>query len=549
MNFSRRTLIQGSAVAAGSAAVLAACGGGAGDDSTGGETAGAAAGGSGEPILANGNEPQNPLIPTNTNEVGGGRIIQSIFAGLVTYDAEGADHLEVAASIETEDSQNYTITLNEGWTFTDGTPVTAASFVDAWNYGANAANAQLSGYFFEPIQGYEELQAEGVAADATLSGLSVVDDLSFTVALNTPEADFPIRLGYTAYSPLPQAFFDDPEAFGEKPIGNGPYMLDSWEHNVSAELVPNPDYAGTRPAANGGLRFTFYQDQETAYNDLLSGGLDVLDQIPDSAFGTFEDELGERAVNQPAAVFQSFTIHVDDPDFSGEAGALRRQAISYAINRQEVCDAIFQGTRTPATDFASPVVNGYSDSLPGNEVLTFDAAKAKELWAQAEAIQPFQGPFTLAYNADGGHQTWVEAVCNQLLNNLGIEATGKSYPDFKSLRDDVTGRTITGAFRTGWQADYPSVFNFLGPLYGTGAGSNDGDYTNPEFDTLLTEGLSAADEETAFAKAQEAQSLLLRDLPAIPLWYSNVTGGYADTVENVTFAWDSQPYYTEITKA
>src|SRR5699024_8206714 len=128
----------------------AACGG----DDSGSGGSGDGGGGGGGIILANGTEPQNPLIPTNTNEVGGGRIGQNIFAGLGSYDAEGATQNEVAEAIETEDSQHYTIPLADGWTFTNGDPVNAQSFVDAWNYGANAANAQLSGYFFEPIEGY-----------------------------------------------------------------------------------------------------------------------------------------------------------------------------------------------------------------------------------------------------------------------------------------------------------------------------------------------------------------------------------------------------------
>ena len=88
-------------------------------------------------VTANGSEPQNPLIPTNTNEVGGGRILDMIFAGLVYYDADGAPHNEVADSIESEDGQNYTITIKDGWTFTDGTAVTAQSFVDAWNWASS----------------------------------------------------------------------------------------------------------------------------------------------------------------------------------------------------------------------------------------------------------------------------------------------------------------------------------------------------------------------------------------------------------------------------
>src|SRR5690625_2131611 len=134
-------------------------------------------------------------------------------------------------------------------------------------------------------------------------------------------------------------------------------------------------------------------------------------------------------------------------------------------------------------------MNGYSDSIPGNEVLEFDEAKAKELWEQAEEIQPFEGAFTISYNADGGHQEWVDALANSVSNVLGIEASGNSYPDFKSLRDEVTDRTMEGAFRTGWQSDYPSMFNFLSALYTTasaeGRGSNDGDYMKDRKSTRL----------------------------------------------------------------
>lgn len=496
-------------------------------------------------VTANGTEPQNPLIPTNTNEVGGGRILDMIFAGLVYYDADGAPHNEVADSIESEDGQNYTITIKDGWTFTDGTPVTAQSFVDAWNYGALLSNEQLSSYFFEPIVGFSYDE------DSELTGLTVVDDTTFTVELKQPESDFPLRLGYSAFYPLPEAAFEDIDAFGENPIGNGPYMLDgegAWEHNVKADLVPNPDYTGDRTPANGGISFVFYTTQDSAYNDLLAGQLDVVDAVPDSAFSTFETELGDRAVNQPAAVFQSFTIPQNLEHFTGEEGALRRAAISKAINRQEITDAIFQGTRTPASDFTSPVIDGWSDSIPGSDVLAYDADAAKALWAEADAISPYEGTFTIGYNTDGGHQAWVDAVTNSIKNTLGISAEGNPYATFADMRTDITNRTITGAFRTGWQADYPSLYNFLGPIYATNAGSNDGDYSDAEFDGLLVKGAAESDIDAANVEFQKAQEILFRDLPAIPLWYSNVTGGSAETVDNVQFGWNSVPLYYEVTK-
>ncbi|BDZ61837.1 ABC transporter substrate-binding protein [Demequina sediminis] len=417
-----KSVLGGVAVASAAALVLVGC------SSTGSETdpsASAGGGTTGDAIIkTNGSEPANPLIPSATNETGGGKIIDAIFAGLVYYDGDGAPHNEVAESITTEDSQTFTVTLKEGWTFTDGTPVLAHNFVDAWNWGADLANAEVSlnSYFFEAIEGFS--WDESVPE---MSGLTVVDDLTFTITLKQPQADFPLSLGYSAFYPLPDSFFEDPEAFGANPVGNGTYMLEDpadWQHDVQIELAVNPDYAGERVAQNDGLLITFYATQDAAYADLLAGNVDVIDGIPDSAFATFEADLGDRAVNQPAAIFQSFTIPERLAHFSGEEGKLRRQALSMAINREEITDVIFQGTRTPASDFTSPVINGWSDSIPGSEVLAYDPETAVELWAQADAISPWEGTFEIGYNADGGHQGWVDAVANSIKNTLGIEAAG-----------------------------------------------------------------------------------------------------------------------------
>jgi oligopeptide transport system substrate-binding protein len=220
-----------------------------------------------------------------------------------------------------------------------------------------------------------------------------------------------------------------------------------------------------------------------------------------------------------------------------------------AINRDEITDVIFQGTRTPASDFTSPVIAGWSDSLEGAEVLEYNPEEAQAKWAEAEAIAPYGDTvFDIAYNADGGHQAWVDAVANSIANTLGIEAVGKPYPTFAAALDDRENEKLTGATRAGWQGDYPSMYNFLAPLYRTGAGSNYEGYSSEEFEALLDEGAKAATVEEATELYQQAEEVLLKDLPAIPLWYSNVTGASADTVDNVVFGWDSVPLYHEITK-
>jgi oligopeptide transport system substrate-binding protein len=544
------------AFALASSLVLTACGGGGGGDETGD---GASAG-----IVTVGNgEPQNPIIPTMTNETFGSKVTSNVFAGLVYYDAEGVVHNEVAESIESEDNKVWNITLKDGWTFSDGTPVTAQSFVDAWNYGAYAPNAQNLSYFFEPIEGFgdvqfaeDQLDDEGapkegeVPASETMSGLEAVSDTELQVTLTQPESDFPLRLGYSAFYPLPESFFEDPEAAGETPIGNGPYVLETWEHNRLIELRPNESYAGEREVQNGGVDLVAYTDEDSAYNDLLDGNLDIITNVPASAFGTFEDELGERAVNQPAALIQVINVPEYVEGFQGEAGLLRRQAISMAIDRSQVTETVFSGSRTPATDFTSPVIDGWSEELEGNEVLDYNPEEAKKLWDEAEAIEPWgDEPLYIASNADSDHQSWIDPTCNGIRDTLGIDCEFDAYPTFDEFLDARDNEEIKGLFRGGWQADYPAMGNFLGPIYGTGAGSNDMGYSSEEFDAKLKEANGAPDADTAVELYKEAQAILFQDLPGIPLWYNNATGGWSEAVDNVVFGWDSDPLLYQVTKS
>lgn len=545
----QRALLKGAGLAVVASLALTGCGG---------DTDSQADGDGAVTITANTTEPQNPLVPTSTNEVGGGRVITQIFAGLVSYDVDGSMQNEVAKSIETEDSQTYEITLEEGWTFTNGEEVTAASFVDAWNYGALATNAQLSANFFAPIEGYDDVNPSEEGAEPTaetMSGLEVIDEHHFTVTLSQPESDFPLRLGYSAYSPLPQVAYEDMDAFGENPIGNGPYMMDgegAWEHNRQIRLVKNPDYEGNRTVENDGLTLRVYTDSEAAYADVQDGALDLIDDVPASALQTYTENDSIEAYSQPGSVFQSFTIPKRLEHFGGEEGQLRRQALSMSINRAQIAEAIFQGSVTPATDFTAPTLDGYSDSLEGSDVLKHNTEEAKKLWEEANEINQWSGTFMLGYNGDASHKQWVDAVTNQISNTLGIEAAGDPTATFGQFRDEIVQRQIDHPFRSGWQGDYPSIGNYLVALYSSdaadGNGANDGDYKNAAFDKKITQAAAAESPEKGIELYQEAQEILLEDLPAIPLWYDNVAAASVPELQNVEFDWKNVPAYYQITK-
>ena len=528
---------------------LAGCGGSGSDSSSAANV-----------ITAFNAEPANPLIPGDTNESGGGRPIDLLFAGLISFDNDGKAHNEVAESITAnDDASQYDIKLKSGWKFTDGTPVTAESFTKAWSYTANAKNAQLCSGFFANIKGYDKLQdTANLNGDEQLEGLKVINDHEFTVDLNQSDSVFAIKVGYSGFAPLPESFYKDPKAFGEKPVGNGPYKFQSWDHDNEIVLVKNPDYKGNRTPKNDGVTFKVYTKDEAAYADIQSGSLDVMESVPASATKTFETDSTVQAYNKAGSVIQQFTIPSGLKHFEAgtEEGTLRRQAISMAINRNNICEKVLNGTGTPASDFTSPLTPGYSDSLKGSDNLKYNASKAKELWEKANAISPWTSDdkLTFAYNADGGHETIYTAVVNSINNTLGSEvAATNPYPTFNDYRTAVSDRKVQGAFRSGWQPDYPSAENYLVQNFSSSAadgnGSNDGDYKNSKFDDLCNQAAAAQTTDEANKLYQQAQEVLLNDLLAVPLYYANAYGVASTNVSNFEMNWQNLPVYENMTKS
>jgi oligopeptide transport system substrate-binding protein len=529
------------AVAAMSAVALLAAGCGSGDsDETATTAAGAKTGGE---ITVRGCNPENPLVPANTGETCGGDIIDATTAKLVHYDPEtAAPKNDIAESIETTDNENFTVKLKKGYKFQDGTEVLAKNFVDAWNNASYGPNAVYNSYFFEPIEGYADLQCAGTANPddpcegstpkaKELSGLKIVDDHTFTIKTTEKVSNLPVRLGYSAFAPLPDAFFKDPKAFGDKPIGAGPYKVDSWTKEQSIVLSKFADYSGENAGNLDKVTFKIYADSDAAYNDVLANNLDVTDEIPASALidDKYKSDLPDRNAQKATGTVQNvaFAPAKVDPNY---ADPKIRQAISMAIDRATIIKQIFNNTREPATGWVSPVVDGYKAGQCG-EWCTYDPAKAKAKLAEAGG---FKGDkITLSYNADAAHKDWTEAVCNSIKQALGVECQAVGVVDFATFRQQIGDRKMKGMFRNGWVMDYPSIENFETPLYATGAASNDTDYSNPQFDKLLTEAAASTDPAAANAKYQEAEALLANDMPTIPMWYGKDTFGWSENVTGV----------------
>jgi ABC-type transport system substrate-binding protein len=131
----------------------------------------------------------------------------------------------------------------------------------------------------------------------------------------------------------------------------------------------------------------------------------------------------------------------------------------------------------------------------------------------------------------------MEAVGNQLRENLGVEYTLRGDLEFAEYLPLLDEKGITGPFRLGWSMDYPSPQNYLEPLYSTSAlppaGSNATFYSNPEFDALVDQGNQAGSNEEAVELYQQADDLLLEDMPIAPMFFGVEQIVHSENVSNV----------------
>ncbi|MFI6485980.1 ABC transporter substrate-binding protein [Streptomyces sp. NPDC050564] len=508
-------------------------------------------GGDGSGILSSSwGDPQKPLEPANTNETLGTTVLDMIFRNLKRYDPKtGEAENMLAEKIETSDSQNFRITIKDGWTFSNGEKVTAKSFVDAWNYGASLENNQRNAYFFGYIEGYDKVHpASGTQTADTLSGLKVVDDETFTVRLNQKFSTFPETLGYATFAPLPRAFFDDHDAWLKKPIGNGPYTVESYTRGSGMSLRRWDGYPGDDKAQNGGVHLKVYTDSNTAYTDVLAGSLDLVTDVPLPQLRNVQGDLDGRYINTPAGGIETIAFPFYDEAWSKPGTEKVRKGLSMAIDRNQIIDKILQRKRTPASDWTSPVLGeggGFKAGLCG-EACEYHPDEAKKLVQEGGGLPG--GQVKISYNADASLKELVDAVCNSINNTLGNDraCVGKPVGTFADFRNQVTQFKMTGPFRAGWQMDYPLIQNFLQPLYYTGASSNDGKWSNREFDDLVDRANAETDTAKSVSIFQQAEEVVRDDMAAIPLWYVHGTAGYSEKLSNVALNQFGVPVYEEI---
>ncbi|WP_432123272.1 peptide ABC transporter substrate-binding protein [Streptomyces sp. S1] len=492
-------------------------------------------------------EPEKPLYTGDTMESNGSAVMAGLFSTLVDYKADGSLEMINAESVTTTDSKTWTVKLKPGWTFHDGTPVTSKSYVDAWNWNANVKNAMGLNSWFADIKGFEKLSPAEEGAKPTadkLDGLKIVDENTFTIELSKAVPYFGHKLAYIVFAPLPDAFYKDTKAAGQKPIGNGPYKFKSWDHKKQIEIVRYDDYKGPNKAKNGGVVFKNYTTLEAAYEDLKSGNVDVLRQLAPKDLPVYRQDLGDRAVDQAYSAVQTMAVafYADQWSKPKPVDPKVIQGISMAIDRATITKTVLQGTREPATGWVAKGVLGYQPNAV--DVTKFDPAKAKELIKAGGGVPG--NKISLQFNADGGHKEWVDAVCNSITQSTGVACVGDGKPDFQADLTARKNKQVKSFYRSGWVLDYPVNANFISDLFRTGAAGNQGGFSNKELDAKIAKADSASTLDESVKQYQAIEKDLVNYMPSIPLWYYKVNAGYSEKVSGVAYGQDGDPILTGV---
>ena len=493
-------------------------------------------------------EPEKPLYTGDTMESNGSAVMAGLFSTLVDYKADGSLEMINAESVTTTDSKTWTVKLKKGWKFHDGTPVTAKSYVDAWNWNANINNAQGLSSWFADIKGFDAVHPEAEGAKPTadkLEGLKIVDDSTFTIELKNVVPYFGHKLAYIVFAPLPDSFYKDTKGAGQKPVGNGPYKFESWDHKKQIKIVRYDDYQGPNKAKNGGVVFKNYTTLEAAYEDLKSGNVDVLRQIGPKDLPVYRADLGDRAVDQPYSAIQTLAIafYADKWSKPKKVDPKVIQGLSMAIDRATITKTVLQGTREPATGWVAKGVLGFQENAAG-DVTKFDPAKAKELIKAGGGVP--NNEIFIQFNADGGHKEWVDAVCNSITQATGVKCVGDSKPDFQADLTARKSKQVKAIYRSGWVLDYPVNANFISDLFRTTAAGNQGGFGNKELDAKIAAADSAPTLDESVKQFQVIEKDLVNYMPSIPLWYYKVNAGYSEKVSGVQYGQDGDPILTGV---
>jgi peptide/nickel transport system substrate-binding protein/oligopeptide transport system substrate-binding protein len=469
------------------------------------------------------------IDPGTAYESEGMQVVHQIFEGLVAHEVDESGNMipvpGIAESWEAnEDATVWTFKLKQGVMFQPpvSREVVAQDFVDSWNYVTNPELESWTSYILAPVQGADD--GGYWDSDAGLTGVKAIDDYTLEVTLRYPFAEFPTTVAHPVCSVQPVDYIEEVGAkeYNRKPVGTGPFMVEEWKNNQYIDLARNPDYWDTDNAAYlDEIHMPIILESSTSWLEFQKGTVDFTTVPPGqvkAAQNMPEVTSGEWTAGEYAELSTYYIgINMNNPVLGGDEGLELRKALALSADQQNVINIVNEGLGVPATGINPEGMAGYQPDL---SPYVYDPEAAKEIVAGLGEVPTIQ----YWYNTDEGHQKIAEVLqAGWSEAGLDVELSNFEWGTFNDMLADSGegGPDSAQVFRMGWIADYPSLDNFLYPLFHSSqqGAYNTSFYDNPEFDELLAQARQTTDEAQRHNLYLQAEKLMLTDVPCIPIYY------------------------------
>lgn len=469
----------------------------------------------------NGDEPKS-LDPHLTTGSPDNNIIMNLFEGLVSKDAATLEPKPGVAESWTisEDGRTYRFQLRKNARWSNGDPLVAQDFVYSWQRALTPSVPNEYAYMMFYIAGAEDFHT-GKTSDFSQVGVKALSAHELEVTLAHPAHFFLQLLDHHSYYPVHKATLDkfggmsDPTSRWILPgnlVGNGPFVLKSWEINKSIELVKSETYWDKDAVKLNAAHFLPIEDQQAEERAFRSGQIHLTNtpqmDIEKIQFYKRENPDVLRIVPTYASYYYEFNVNrkpLDDPRV--------RKAIALAIDRALIVENVTKGGEVPAFNFVPPDPIGYQPQVYWQD----DVEEAKRLLAEAGYPDGKNFPvFSLLYNTHDNHQKVAVTVQQMLKKNLNIDIQleNKEWKVYMAARDNMEHDIV----RAGWLADYIDPSNFFDILRSY-AGNNHTGWKSATYDELMNKIAATADPKRRDELFEEANRLLAEEMPVIPLYY------------------------------
>lgn len=487
-------------------------------------------------------EPES-LDPQKGRSVQAADVLRDIGEGLVAYSASGE---LVAAAAESwaisEDGLQYTFHLRPEARWSNGDPVTASDFV----FGLQRLVDPQTAAFYAAELASVVNAAAIVAGDlpTTALGVEAVDDATLVISLLRPTPYLLSLLTHPSTFPVHRASFTEHgDAFARagKLLSNGAYVLIDWQPGSIIELRRNEYYWNNAGTAIDVVRHHVVTQEMAEVTRYRAGELHTTSTVPPDNFAQIRSEYADQLHIAPTLGVYYYGFNLTKPPFKDNPAL--RQALSMAIDREVLVEAITGRGEAPAYSWVPPGTDNYEPPQLSFADLTQDERNtlAQSLYKEAGYSDKNPLRIELRYNTSDTQQRIALAVQAMWRDVLGVAATPVNV-EFQVLLDQMRDAEVTEVFRSSWFGDYNDANTFLAIMQSDSSG-NMPRYANAEYDALMKSASEQLDLDRRRLYLEEAERVLLADHAVIPLYFyvskslvSPEVGGWEDNILNYHYS-------------